>query len=107
MVLAEDRAGHMRYRFMVTLREYAQDRLLESGEQDDMSRAHAEYFKALADEAETEAGRRGAEGVAHPSWQRRRQFPRGSELDVDIRSREGPSIGGLTREYWVPRRALG
>jgi predicted ATPase/DNA-binding SARP family transcriptional activator len=43
-----------RYYLLDTVREYALERLIESGRFDDTVRAHAEYFAALADAARTE-----------------------------------------------------
>jgi predicted ATPase/class 3 adenylate cyclase len=43
--------GQPRFRMLVTIREYALDRLAASGEADEMNRRHAATFLALADEA--------------------------------------------------------
>jgi tetratricopeptide (TPR) repeat protein len=43
-----------RYYLLDTVREYALERLIESGRFEDTVRAHAEYFAALADAARTE-----------------------------------------------------
>jgi predicted ATPase len=42
-----------RFWMLETIREFALDRLAESGEQDEVARAHANYFRALAERAET------------------------------------------------------
>jgi tetratricopeptide (TPR) repeat protein len=47
---AED--GGFRYGMLEPVRQYARERLMESGEAQAMERAHAEYFLALAEEAE-------------------------------------------------------
>jgi predicted ATPase/DNA-binding CsgD family transcriptional regulator len=47
---AED--GGFRYGMLEPVRQYARERLKESGEDQAMERAHAEYFLALAEEAE-------------------------------------------------------
>ena len=44
-----------RFRMLETVREYALESLRESGEVDQLRRRHAEYFLALAEEAEAEA----------------------------------------------------
>ncbi len=41
-----------RFRMLVTIREFAHDRLLQSGKADVVQRRHAEYYLALAEEAE-------------------------------------------------------
>ena len=52
LVLAEERDGQQRYRFMVTLLEYAHKRLMQTDEGEAVSRRHAEYFGELAVEGE-------------------------------------------------------
>jgi predicted ATPase/DNA-binding CsgD family transcriptional regulator len=49
---AESGAG--RYRLIDPIRQYALEKLEQSGEVEDVKRAHAEYFLALAEEAERE-----------------------------------------------------
>ena len=51
LVLAEERHNRTRYRFMETLREYAAKCLASCREGEDVRRAHAEYFLALATQA--------------------------------------------------------
>jgi DNA-binding CsgD family transcriptional regulator len=46
--------GRVRYRLLEPVRQYALEKLEESGEGDAARRAHAEYFLALAEEAEPE-----------------------------------------------------
>jgi predicted ATPase/DNA-binding SARP family transcriptional activator len=46
------RRGKERYWMLETIREYASDRLQESGEADELKRRHAEVFQALAETAE-------------------------------------------------------
>jgi predicted ATPase len=52
LVVSEAEEGGFRYGMLEPLRQYARDRLEESGEAQAMERAHAEYFLALAEEAE-------------------------------------------------------
>ena len=47
-----DAADEPRYWMLETIREYAVERLEESGEEDELRRRHAEWFVALAEEAE-------------------------------------------------------
>jgi predicted ATPase/transcriptional regulator with XRE-family HTH domain len=49
-----ENAGEPRYRMLETVREYAGDLLTASGERASMERAHAAYFQALAERAETQ-----------------------------------------------------
>ena len=76
--------GTARYRLLETIRQYGVERLAERGETDAMRGRHAEFFFALAEEAEPHFTT-----VARPLWARRLQ----EELD-NIRqalawSREG------------------
>jgi predicted ATPase/class 3 adenylate cyclase len=48
----ETEQGDPRFMMLETIREYAQDRLREHGEWDDLARRHAHFFLALAEEAE-------------------------------------------------------
>jgi predicted ATPase len=52
LVLAEDRAGTTRYRLLETVRQYARDRLLETGEGAVWRDRHLSCFVSLAEEAE-------------------------------------------------------
>jgi predicted ATPase len=51
VVMYEDRDGNARYRLLETARQYASDRLVESGESDTIRDRHRDYFVAFADEA--------------------------------------------------------
>jgi predicted ATPase/class 3 adenylate cyclase len=46
--------GEPRFVMLETVHEYAREKLEESGEAEDVKRAHAEYFLALAEEADVE-----------------------------------------------------
>ena len=54
LVIAELAAesGGVRYRLLDPIRQYAREKLEQSGEAEDIRRAHAEYFLALAEEIE-------------------------------------------------------
>lgn len=52
LVLAEPRGGTTRYRLLETVREYAADRLAESGETEFMQQRHLAHFVGLAEMAE-------------------------------------------------------
>jgi predicted ATPase/class 3 adenylate cyclase/DNA-binding CsgD family transcriptional regulator len=66
LVQGDDLARETRYRLLETIRHYARDRLLESGETDTVRDRHLGYFLALAERAEPEVG--AADG---PSWMAR------------------------------------
>ena len=52
LVVSEAEEGGFRYGMLEPVRQYAQEKLEESGEAQATKRAHAEYFLALAEEAE-------------------------------------------------------
>jgi predicted ATPase/class 3 adenylate cyclase len=52
LVAAEEGTAETRYRMLETIREYASEKLAESGEVDTFSRHHADFFLALAEQAE-------------------------------------------------------
>jgi non-specific serine/threonine protein kinase len=52
LVQTEELTGEVRYRLLETVRQYARDRLLESGEAERMRDRHLDYFLRLAEEAE-------------------------------------------------------
>jgi predicted ATPase/class 3 adenylate cyclase len=51
LVVAEERNGATRYRLLETVRQYAADRLLESGEAGQLRDRHLAYFLAVAEQA--------------------------------------------------------
>jgi predicted ATPase len=48
----EGDGGEVRFAMLETIREYARERLIESGEEDEIRRRHADTFARLAEEAE-------------------------------------------------------
>lgn len=54
LVVAEQRQGHTRYRLLETIRQYARDRLLESGHASATRHQHLAFFLNLAETAEPE-----------------------------------------------------
>ncbi|MCV7167087.1 LuxR family transcriptional regulator [Mycobacterium stomatepiae] len=48
LVVAEDTGAGMRYRLLETVRQYAQEKLMESGEADDARTRHRDYYAATA-----------------------------------------------------------
>jgi len=51
LLRAEHGRGGTRYSLLATIRDYARDRLAETGERDQVRRAHLEYFTELVEEA--------------------------------------------------------
>ena len=62
LVLADDHEGHTRYRLLETVRQYAHERLEQSGAADAVQRRHAVHYAAFAEEAGR--GLRGADQLA-------------------------------------------
>jgi predicted ATPase/class 3 adenylate cyclase len=52
LVLAEEQGGEARYRLLETVRQYAQDRLLEAGEAEAVRDRHRDWFLELVERAE-------------------------------------------------------
>ena len=81
LVVADQAGGHTRYRMLETLRQYATGKLADAGETTAMDAAHAAYFLAMGDQAET-----GLRGPAQARWLSRaadgtREPAGGTELD--------------------------
>ncbi len=51
LVVAETRDAEARYRLLETVRQYARDRLQDSGEANDVRRRHRDWYQALAEQA--------------------------------------------------------
>ncbi len=54
LVVADDTADGMRYRLLETVRQYAQEKLGESGEADEVRTRHRDYYTATAIDLETQ-----------------------------------------------------
>jgi tetratricopeptide (TPR) repeat protein len=52
LVLVDDQGEAVRYRLLETVRQYARDRLMESGDSDTVRERHLDHFLAFAEEAE-------------------------------------------------------
>jgi predicted ATPase/DNA-binding CsgD family transcriptional regulator len=59
LVLVTERDGETRYRLLETVRQYAREKLEESGEAEWIRQRHAKYYLALAEEAEPELREQG------------------------------------------------
>ncbi len=57
LVLAEEHDGATRYRMLETIRQYAREKLLESGELDSVQDRHLNFFLVLAEELEPQLRR--------------------------------------------------
>ncbi len=64
LVVADDTGDGMRYRLLETVRQYAQEKLGESGEADEVRTRHRDYYSATAAEMESK-GHSGDEQLLH------------------------------------------
>ena len=110
LVVAEAEAqGAVRYRMLEPIRQYARERLEESEEAEAIQRRHAEFFLALAEEAEPEV-----EGPQQAAWLERLEaehdnlraalswsLERGEEAELGLR------VAGALGQFWYLRGYLG
>ena len=110
LVVAEaTRDGGMRYRLLEPVRQYALEKLEESGEAEAVRRRHAEYFLALAEEAEP-----GLEGAQQLKWLERLESEHDNiraALSWSLERGEGAELGlrmgAALGEFWYLRSYLG
>jgi predicted ATPase/transcriptional regulator with XRE-family HTH domain len=104
LVLAETPSGRMRYRMLEPVRQYALDKLRESGEQDGVRIRHAGYYTELSEEAEPRI--KGRDQVA---WLDRLETENANLMAAISRSSEAGDpetaarIGWAIAMYWVMR----
>ena len=66
LVLTEEHDGQTRYRFMVTLQEYARKQLMRTDRESAVDRAHAEFVLALAIESDAKLSAPNEKHVIRP-----------------------------------------
>ena len=107
LVLAEQVDDRFRYRFLEMVRQYAHEKLVESGGADAVRKRHHEAFMALAEEAESEFS-----GVEQAAWLRRleedhdnlRSAMNWSVLEAG--SEGGLRLCGALQRFWIARGHL-
>jgi predicted ATPase/class 3 adenylate cyclase len=95
--------GEPRFVMLETIHEYARERLEESGQAEEIKRAHAEYFLALAEEAQPELD--GAQQVEwlerleaeHDNMRAALSWSQMSETETALR------LGGALWRFWYTR----
>jgi predicted ATPase/class 3 adenylate cyclase len=99
----------LRYRLLETVRQYARERLAESGEEGDARERHFAWYLALAEKARPELV-----GAAQGVWLARLDQERENLLSAHAwcDRTEAPGISGLrlvsaVRRYWMIRGLLG
>jgi non-specific serine/threonine protein kinase len=115
VALEEGDQGVMRYTMLEPLRQYAREKLRESGEEDPVQRRHAGFFLAMVEEVEPEMS-----GPDQEAWLKKLEREHRTELGLRLAgalsrfwSVYGPSEGrrwlekGLAKGGGVPKSALG
>ncbi len=104
LVLAEEAGGHSRYRLLETMRQYARDRLRESGGGEAVRERHRDYFLALAEEAKPKL-----KGAQQAVWLQRLEdehdnFRAGLNWSLaEAGSRGGLRLCGALFRFWFTR----
>jgi predicted ATPase/class 3 adenylate cyclase/Tfp pilus assembly protein PilF len=107
LVVVEQNDGNYRYRLLETVRQYARERLLESGGGDALRKRHRDYFLALAEEAEPKL-----QGAEQSAWLRRLDEEHDnlrSAMDwslAEAGSRAGLRLCGTLQQFWWTRGYL-
>jgi predicted ATPase/class 3 adenylate cyclase len=100
--------GGGRYRLLETVRQYAQERLAESDEENSVRTRHLEHFRALAEEARPELA-----GPAQGAWLARLDSERENFLSAHAwcdrvldGAESGLQLAYLLKPYWIIRGLL-
>jgi non-specific serine/threonine protein kinase len=101
LVLAEEQGEVARYRLLDTIRQYARDKLLESGEAAALRERHWEWFVALAEEAEPEL-----HGAEQAVWLERLETEHenlraGLEWSVAEEGERALRLGAALWRFWL------
>jgi predicted ATPase/class 3 adenylate cyclase len=94
----EEGGGEVRFTMLETIQEYAHEKLEESGEAEQIERAHAEYFLTLAEEANAQL-----RGPDQLEWLRRLEADHGNmrtALEWALRSEQAEITLGLGGSLW-------
>jgi predicted ATPase/DNA-binding XRE family transcriptional regulator len=94
--------GESRFVMLETVREYALERLAESGEEDELRRRHAEFFLALAEAAHWQL-----HGLDRRVWLARLNVENdnlravlAASLTTELNSEIGLRLATMLREFW-------
>ena len=107
LVVAEQKGEHSRYRLLETVRQYARERLVESGGGEAVREWHRDYFLALAEEAEPKLP-----GAEQAEWLRRLEeehenLRAGLNWSLaEARSGGGLRLCGALQRFWLTRGHL-
>ena len=105
LLLADQPGGEKRFAMLETIREFAQEQLAASGEDELVERRHAEYFLALAEHGELEV----IAGPAQVGWLERLECEH-DNLRAALRfarrhgmAELGPRLAGALTYFWMVR----
>ena len=104
LVLTEERGGAARYRMLETVRQYGRDRLVESGESEEVQTRHRDFFLAFVEEAEPKLL-----GAEQGAWLERLEAEHEnlrSALDWSLEEKhaeEALRLCGAPWRFWVMR----
>jgi non-specific serine/threonine protein kinase len=106
LVLAEERVGYRRYRFMVSLLEYARKQLAQTEEGESVRRKHADFFISLA-----EQGAPHLAGAGQQVWLDRLSadydnFMESLRWTLENDGDAGLRLAGALGEFWYARGHL-
>ena len=103
LVVFEDTDAKPRYRLLETVRQYARDRLHESGQSEQWRNSHLAHFEALAEEAAAKLT-----GKEQPEWLDRLEGEKENlraalEWSEDDPSRAGANLKltGMLQQFWL------
>ncbi len=108
LVNAEAAGGEERYRFLETIREYAQERLREAGEYDQYRQRHGDWCLALAERAEGQLL-----GPEQGDWLQRLHAEHDNQRAAlracleQGEARRGLALGAALWRFWLVRGHLG
>jgi non-specific serine/threonine protein kinase len=104
----EERGSYVRYRMLETIREYAERRLLESGDQDQLRRRHRDWYAQLVADAYDQWV-----GPAQLEWHSRLRFEHPNvraalehSLADPLGCEKSLRIGTSLVHYWIARGLL-
>ncbi len=100
LVIAEEQEGRTRYRLLETIREYALEKLVESGEERLVRNRHLDFFMTLAEQAEQKY-RTGEQLFWFDAMERERDNFR-SALDYVLRTRQSEiALRLISTAFWL------
>jgi non-specific serine/threonine protein kinase len=107
VLVAEQYTGEARYRLLQTVRQYALERMKQSGEAEAVRRKHAEYYLELAEEADAEL--KGAKQAEYLGWLDREHGNLRTALQLSVEGEDTElelRLAGTLARFWWARGHL-